>query len=687
MRISVIVPARGNLAALEACLSAISRAEPRPFEVIVVDDASKQDLRPLVERYGHVHVRLNVHGGPARARNVGARLARGDVLFFVDSDVVIPPDSMARVQTAFHDPSVNVFQGIASKTPVNRGFGPALLALKWYFMLHKHREASFVYSHVFAIRKPFFEETGGFNETFKPPGFGEEFELGARLRRLTTIHVDPAFQVGHAFQGVAARTCSVFHRAYNWARVFSTTGTFEQENASARESAGGLAALLSLSFVVLGVLACPWFFLLAACFIAIHAGTVAPFIRYVAGEKGAAFAFRALIPNMVWVMAATLGGATFLFKQAFGIEALVARGVFKSVGFRFSRVPSHLVLFVTARCNASCQHCFYWKSLNNEPVMELTINEMNKLSRSLGLVEMLTLSGGEPTLRPDLYDIVKAFYVNSRTRHVTLHTNGMDPARLTRAVDRCARCLPGLEMNVSISVDGTPRTHDRLRGVPGAFKLALASVDEMIRLKHRLGNVSVTVNTCFNASNALEIERLGRWFLSNRDVDNVYVALVRGDCKDPRLKDVDIDEYARVVRAINEVKARRGGYRGFTLSSFRNVVDLLAPVDVVRATKRGRTVYPCKAGRSVLVVSERGDVFPCEMLGRGLGNLREHGLDAKALLRTGRARTLFASIQGGACWCTWECAVMSNLIFSPRAMPRLVLSWIKYLSRRTLGGG
>src|SRR5271169_3287696 len=69
--------------------------------------------------------------------------------------------------------------------------------------------------------------------------------------------------------------------------------------------------------------------------------------------------------------------------------------------------PPFFILFINSICNQKCEHCFYWRSLNSKD--DLTFEEIVRLSRSLGRIENLNLSGGEPFLRPEFSDVCKQF--------------------------------------------------------------------------------------------------------------------------------------------------------------------------------------------------------------------------------------------------------------------------------------
>jgi hypothetical protein len=100
---SVIVPVYNSASDLEDALAAIRAQSDAGVEIIVVDDASSDDSAAVAERHGALVLRPTANAGPAAARNLAARVARGAVLFFVDADVVLHPSALARARSALTD--------------------------------------------------------------------------------------------------------------------------------------------------------------------------------------------------------------------------------------------------------------------------------------------------------------------------------------------------------------------------------------------------------------------------------------------------------------------------------------------------------------------------------------------------------------------------------------------------------
>src|SRR5581483_7392748 len=84
--------------------------------------------------------------------------------------------------------------------------------------------------------------------------------------------------------------------------------------------------------------------------------------------------------------------------------------------------PPFLVLFINSICNMKCDHCFYWRNLNRRD--DLSYDELVQLSHSLGRIENLNLSGGEPFLRKDFAEICRQFIQQNRVRQIYVPSNG-----------------------------------------------------------------------------------------------------------------------------------------------------------------------------------------------------------------------------------------------------------------------
>ena len=357
-----------------------------------------------------------------------------------------------------------------------------------------------------------------------------------------------------------------------------------------------------------------------------------------------------------------------------------------AVKFRFNRYPSHLILFVTAQCNARCLHCFYWKEIDSaHKGNELSLDEICRISAGLGHIKFLSITGGEPSLRDDLPEIISAFCRTNQTHNVVLHTNGMLTEKIHAVAIQTALANPAVEINVSVSIDAMAEQHDRIRGVTGIFENALNTVNVLIQAKKQCQNINVTVNSCFNAYNQEGVRELSNYMIEQHAIDGYYLSWVRGETHDSASRNADILKYLDEIRWLQRKAVIKKYYYNYPLASLRRTLDFLAPLVVAETVISGKMPYPCMAGRSVVVISESGEVKPCEMLKETFGNVRDHDYDLKKMLFTDEGIRIKRHIAAGNCCCTWECAVMNNLVFNWRANTRVMKIWIALELKKMFG--
>ena len=184
LRLSIIVPAYNHRGDLQQCLATLGAAAGTNSEIIVVDDGSTEELRSVVTDSGTDVLRLSRNSGPSSARNLGARHARGDILLFVDSDLVVSPGAVnALIQRLEADPTVAAAFGSYDNHPQAKGVVSQYRNLLHHYVHQTGNvEASTFWAGFGAIRRSVFEAVGGFDEK-RFPRCIEDIELGGRLRR------------------------------------------------------------------------------------------------------------------------------------------------------------------------------------------------------------------------------------------------------------------------------------------------------------------------------------------------------------------------------------------------------------------------------------------------------------------------------------------------------------------------
>ena len=232
-RISVIVPACNSTLHLPRCLDALARSEYLQFEVIVVDDCSTDDTASIGERYGARCLRTPQRMGPAGARNLGAQAAGGEILLFVDADVVVPPGTLRLVAEDFvRDPELAAVFGSYDDQPAWQSFISQYKNLMHHYVHQTSSElATTFWAGCGAMRKAVFEEFRGFDaETYFTPSI-EDIALGLKLTQSgRRIKLDKRIEVKHLKRWTVQNLlrADILYRAIPWTQVdpkFAPTST------------------------------------------------------------------------------------------------------------------------------------------------------------------------------------------------------------------------------------------------------------------------------------------------------------------------------------------------------------------------------------------------------------------------------------------------------------------------------
>jgi len=233
LTLSVIIPVRDGGLAFRRCLQRIREASPPSTEIIVVADGDTDGSWQVGKKYGAKVLRIPIPQGPARARNLGAREAQGDILLFLDADVEIHPDAIGQVEAAFHnDPHLTALFGSYDDEPGEKNF---LSQYKNLFHHYVHQisreEASTFWSGCGAIHRKVFLEMGGFDEAYRNPCI-EDIELGYRLKQAGyRIRLSKELQVKHLkrWNIRSLLKSDFFDRALPWTELIMRNRSFTND--------------------------------------------------------------------------------------------------------------------------------------------------------------------------------------------------------------------------------------------------------------------------------------------------------------------------------------------------------------------------------------------------------------------------------------------------------------------------
>lgn len=350
--------------------------------------------------------------------------------------------------------------------------------------------------------------------------------------------------------------------------------------------------------------------------------------------------------------------------------------------------PIYLVFFVTNICNARCKHCLLG---NTVPVTkaknELSIDEIEKIARSMDDLMFLLPTGGQPFLRKDLAEIVKIFYKETNVRNVGIPTNGTDTERTVEFVKDVLSSCPEIDLGIDVSIDGIGDDHDNIRGVKGLFEKAITTYKELRKLEKIYPNFNVNIETTVSSYNDSKLMELYDYFTRELGVNTIFTLLTRGAPKEPSSKYFNIARYEEYAKKMEEgIKSRiLTGYYNFPFCDVINAKRIVRHRLIANTVRENRYQIPCMAGRLGGAIFANGDVLPCELLtDKVLGNLRDFDYNFKKIWFSEKADEARKWIRDTRCFCTYECFHTLNILFNKRMYHKIFMEWLSIKKNKIL---
>lgn len=346
----------------------------------------------------------------------------------------------------------------------------------------------------------------------------------------------------------------------------------------------------------------------------------------------------------------------------------------------WKRNPIHLTFFVTRRCNARCPYCFYLESEEPEcerssenPVSELTLEEVRKLAPSFGRLLWLAFSGGEIFLRKDLVQISQVFYQTNKPSIMLFPTNGLMPTLIRDRIEQILVDCPKSVVVVKLSIDDLYERHNELRNTPHSFEKTLKTYELLSPLLKEYPNFELGVNTVFCADNQNHMDDIIDYVETLEHINTHTISMIRGSLKDQHFQqNIDYEKYAQAVdRLANNMRGSTSNRYRFNGAGLKAAQDVIQRRLIYQTLVEKKRQIPCYAGRTNLVMTEVGEIYPCEILTDSFGNVRDHNYDIEQVVNTSQAKRSIADIEAESCYCTHECNLMTNILLNPKLLPSL----------------
>ena len=344
--------------------------------------------------------------------------------------------------------------------------------------------------------------------------------------------------------------------------------------------------------------------------------------------------------------------------------------------------PLTLTYSITSACQSLCQSCNIGLVYQKNPTLardDLTLEEIEKIFKSLGHVYFFNISGGEPFLRQDIHEIVRLACTYLTPKVIHTPTNALMPQLIEKRTRKILDVMKeegfgDVPFTIKPSYDGIGHRHDELRGVKGNFEKLMDTLNRLFALRKDYPNLKVGLGTVISKMNLKDIPDVVA-FASTLPLDTYIneVAEQRFEMFNTNNPITPTaEEYRRAVehfKNYSEGRLKDSKDVSKAMFAFRLIYYELT----IKTLAEKRQVIPCYGGISNVHLNAKGEVWPCCVLGysKPLGNLREAGYDFDNVWHSEQAKDVRRHIHEKKCGCPLANQMYSNILLDPASMTKV----------------
>lgn len=322
-------------------------------------------------------------------------------------------------------------------------------------------------------------------------------------------------------------------------------------------------------------------------------------------------------------------------------------------------LPVNITVSVSYRCNSRCKTCNVWLLPNDD----LVLDEWDRVFQSLGNAPYwFTFSGGEPTWREDLPEMVESAYRHCQPGIINIPTNGIQDRVIPPRIERILQIARKSEVIINLSLDAVGEKHDEIRGVKNNWTKAMSTYRQLKDLQRTYSNLTVGIHTVISSYNIDSFPELCEFVQSELKPDSFITEIAEERVE---LDTVGLGITPTVEAYTVAIDALLESLRDNRLTPVAEVTQAFRRqyYELVKRTLREqRQIIPCMAGVASAQIAPNGDVWTCCVRAESMGNLREHNYDFGEVWRTGKAKELRRSIKAGECHCPLANAAYTNML-------------------------
>ncbi|NQT30248.1 MAG: radical SAM protein [Candidatus Saganbacteria bacterium] len=311
--------------------------------------------------------------------------------------------------------------------------------------------------------------------------------------------------------------------------------------------------------------------------------------------------------------------------------------------------PYKLTFAITYRCNGRCSTCNIWQ---REKKDELSLDEIatffekNKFS-------WINLTGGEPFLRPDLVDIIRIITAETpKLYFLNFTSNGLCPEHYLKEAEKIRSVITIPKFAIGVSIEGPPEIDEKIKGVAKSFTKAIETFK---------GLKKIFAKTSYQPfiSYTISPQNLGRL--------KETISAIRSAVPDFKLTQFHVNLFHFSDHYYGNQRLKTGtGFDEGALSEIENFLALYrVPANpdtwiekkylklLISFLEKGQTPLPCQALRASCYIGPSGDIYPCALFDKKLGNLKNCGFDLSRLWNLDETRKIRQTIRQKECPNCW----------------------------------
>lgn len=330
-------------------------------------------------------------------------------------------------------------------------------------------------------------------------------------------------------------------------------------------------------------------------------------------------------------------------------------------------LPTNMVFVTTYKCNSKCKTCNIWKVYienSKKENEELTLEEYNKIFKTIGNPFWATITGGEPFLRGDIDKIITSLYNIAHPEIINIPSNGSLPDIIYFKTKNILNKCKNLKLILNLSLDHIGSKNDSIRGLNGSFELFKDTITNLKRIKNK--NFTLGIHTVISKYNYKEIKQIYDYIKKAFNPDSYIIenAQIRREFMNNGAYIAPDEE--DLLRNLNFFISRLKKDKYEKLGRLTKAFRLNYYFSVKKFIQTRQMPYKCYAGFSSCQINPYGNVWVCAVKNYFMGNLRQKNYNFGKLWISPEAENARKGMKPADCNCTLANTSYTNMLMSPK---------------------